>query len=71
VEIAKCLRTVGVYPGKSIDNNNRERFHALGFSDHYMGNFPDWMYSYAENKPLSVRRILTYIRFRIDVFVLI
>ncbi len=55
MEIAKCLRTVGVYPGKSIDNNNRERFHALAFGDHYMGGLPDWMYKNSENEPLSVR----------------
>jgi len=71
VEIAKCLRTVGVYPGKSIDNNNRERFHALAFGDHYMGGLPDWMYKNSENEPLAVRRILIYIRFRIDSFVVI
>ncbi|UJR27205.1 hypothetical protein I4U23_008501 [Adineta vaga] len=49
VEIAKCLRTQGVYPGKSIDSYNRELFHPLPFADHFRGSFPDWMFSYAEN----------------------
>ncbi len=71
VEIANCLRTVDVYPGKSIDNNNRERFHPNSFFDHYIGPVPTWLYTYSETRPHSVRIILIYIRFRIDVFVLI
>ena len=52
VEIAKCLRTAGVYPGKSIDKYNRERFHALSFSSHFIGPIPNWVYAKSENKPL-------------------
>ena len=35
-EVAKCLRTVGVYPGKSVDEHNRERFHHLSFKAHFL-----------------------------------
>ena len=55
VEIAKCLRTVGVYPGKSVDENNHERFHHLSFKDHFHGQFANWFLEYAENKPRAVR----------------
>ncbi len=61
VEIAKCLRIVGVYPGKSTDIYNRERFHTLSFSDHYLGPIPEWLYTYAQNRPIAVREILIYI----------
>ena len=52
IEIARCLRSVGVYPGKSIDEFNRERFHSFSFANHFFGNVPSWLNSYAEN-PLS------------------
>ncbi|CAF3944249.1 unnamed protein product, partial [Rotaria sordida] len=51
VEIANCLRTKGVYPGKSLDKQNRELFHPLSFTDHFRGLFPDWLETYAENPP--------------------
>jgi len=54
IEIAKCLRTKGVYPGKSLDKQNRELFHPLPFSDHFLGSIPDWLPKYAENPPQSV-----------------
>ncbi|CAF0755564.1 unnamed protein product [Adineta ricciae] len=54
VEVAKCLRNEGVYPGKSLDDQNRELFHPLPFHDHFRGSFPDWMLSYAEN-PLEAK----------------
>ncbi|CAF4388543.1 unnamed protein product, partial [Rotaria sp. Silwood2] len=49
IEIAKCLRTKGVYPGKSLDKQNRELFHPFTFVDHFRGSFPDWLQQYAEN----------------------
>ncbi|CAF1411209.1 unnamed protein product, partial [Rotaria sordida] len=49
IEIAKCLRTKGVYPGKALDKENRELFHPLPFSHHFMGFFPDWLVQRAEN----------------------
>lgn len=57
VEIAKCLRTTGVYPGKSLDKQNRELFHPLPFGDHFRGSFPDWLNNYAEN-PLRTVNLL-------------
>ncbi len=68
VEVANCLRTVGVYPGKSVDEHNRERFHALSFSNHFNVPPPSWLDTYNENKPVSVRRIFIFIRFRKAVF---
>ncbi|CAF4004772.1 unnamed protein product, partial [Adineta steineri] len=49
VEIAKCLRSKGVYPGKSLDKQNRELFHPLPYISHFRGQFPDWLHKYAEN----------------------
>ncbi|CAF2064629.1 unnamed protein product [Rotaria magnacalcarata] len=49
VEIARCLRTKDVYPGKSLDKQNRELFHPLPFADHFLGSFPGWLAQYAEN----------------------
>ncbi len=54
VEIAKCLRTKGVYPGKSLDQQNRELFHPLSFAHHFRGYFPDWLKVLAANPPQSV-----------------
>jgi hypothetical protein len=62
VEIADCLRKKQVYPGKSIDEFNHERFHPLSFSAHFLGKFPRWLKNYAENKLLSVRLLILSIR---------
>ncbi len=56
VEIAKCLRKIGVYPGKSVDKYNRERFHVHPFLVHFLGPIPDWLHGSAENKPLTVNQ---------------
>ena len=65
VEIAHCLRTKGVYPGKSIDKQNRELFHPLPFATHFKGSFPDWLGSYAENVPqgVSLSKQMSFIKF--------
>jgi len=44
-EIARCLRTKGVYSGKSLDKYNRERFHPLKFIDHFSSK-PEWLQTY-------------------------
>jgi glycoprotein-N-acetylgalactosamine 3-beta-galactosyltransferase len=49
-DVAKCLRKLGVYPNKSIDEMGRERFHPLSMMAHYKGNFPKWLYSYSSNQ---------------------
>ena len=54
VEIARCLRTKGVYPGNSLDEQNRERFHHLTFDDHFRGKWPHWFLSFVENPPQTV-----------------
>ena len=55
VQVARCLRNKGVHLGKSLDQQGRELFHPLNFNDHFQGNFPDWLHSYAENPLRSVR----------------
>jgi hypothetical protein len=54
VEIAHCLRTGGVEQGKSLDEFNRERFHPLSFSSHYLQPLQEWLIGYSENKPVVV-----------------
>ncbi|UJR21988.1 hypothetical protein I4U23_025056 [Adineta vaga] len=49
IEIAKCLREHGVYVGRSTDEENRDLFHPLSFSAHFLGLFPKWLKTYAEN----------------------
>ena len=41
-----------------MDEHNRERFHALSFSTHVIGPIPDWLLSYAANKPVTVSRYI-------------
>jgi len=53
VEIARCLRTKNVYPGKSLDKYNRERFHPLTFINHFKLK-ASWIEAYAENPPQAV-----------------
>lgn len=55
VRIALCLRTVHVFPGKSVDKHNRELFHPFSMGTHFAGTFPDLLKSDAENPPASVR----------------
>ncbi|CAF4000414.1 unnamed protein product [Adineta steineri] len=38
IEIARCLRTKDVYPGQSLDKQNRELFHPLNYTAHFSGN---------------------------------
>ena len=52
VEIAKCLRSKNVYPGKAIDKYNRELFHSLTFNGQF--NPPYWLPSIADNPVQSV-----------------
>lgn len=49
VDVAKCLRSLGVNPKPSIDDEGRERFHPLSLNDHFSGNFPEWLKQYAKN----------------------
>lgn len=58
VDVARCLRLLGVYPNKSIDEQGRERFHPLDLLGHYYGHYPDWLYGYASNPVQKVCFIL-------------
>lgn len=49
IDVALCLRRLQVYPNKSIDELNRERFHPLSIQHHYREYFPEWLYAYASN----------------------
>ena len=68
VAIANCLRTKGVYPGKSLDKKNREIFHALSFISHFREPISDWLPGYAENPPQSVSYSCMSIIFLLSLF---
>jgi len=53
VALGQCSHISNVKLGNSTDSLERERFHPLDVRDHYGGNYPDWMYSYAKNKVKS------------------
>ncbi len=57
LDIARCLRNLNVFPNKSIDSLGRERFHPLSIYDHFNGNIPDWLKSYASNPVANVNKI--------------
>jgi glycoprotein-N-acetylgalactosamine 3-beta-galactosyltransferase len=56
IEVARILRSVGVFPQSSLDEKGRERFHCLEILDHYKGYFPDWLLSNAKNPVKNVGR---------------
>lgn len=56
VDVAKCFRSLEVYPEKSVDELGRERFHPLNIHGHYQGDYPDWMYTYASNPLKKVNK---------------
>jgi len=65
VDIARCLRKLDVYPNKSIDDFNRERFHLFNISMHYYGYFEtrfSWVLKYSKNGLRKVNKqiILVY-----------
>lgn len=67
MDVAKCLRKLGVTPEISIDNEGKERFHPLSLMGHYLGHFPNWMYSYASN-PIQKVRFHIILNFKNDIF---
>ena len=38
-DVGTCLRLLGVYPDKSIDDEGRERFHTLSLTAHLLGKY--------------------------------
>jgi len=67
VEIAQCLRTKGVYPGKSLDKQNRELFHPLSPAAYFRDSLPAWLATYAENPPqgVSLLKAITFVSYRV------
>lgn len=60
IDIASCLRNLNVYPAKSIDLENRERFHPFDIATHYDGTYPDYMKNYSSNGVKKVRIYFIY-----------
>ncbi len=61
VDIARCLRKLGVHPSKSIDDLNRERFHLFNISMHYYGTYEtlfSWVLKYSKN---GLRKVKNFI----------
>ncbi|CAF1336501.1 unnamed protein product [Adineta steineri] len=52
VEIARCLRTVDVYPGESLDSAGKEMFHPEPFELHFEGI--KWLSKYSMNSVKTV-----------------
>jgi glycoprotein-N-acetylgalactosamine 3-beta-galactosyltransferase len=61
VDVAICLRSLDVYIGNSTDEFGRERFHSLSIADHFYGDFPDWLLTYAVNSVQKVRSYLIFL----------
>ena len=61
----ECLRTVGVYLGKSVDEHNRERFHSYDIYRAILVDILSWLVSqeYAENPPVAVRETAICLQF--------
>jgi glycoprotein-N-acetylgalactosamine 3-beta-galactosyltransferase len=53
VDVAKCLNKLGVKQNKSIDEDNRERFHPYDVKIHMKGLFGSWINAAAIN-PLKI-----------------
>ena len=47
IDIAKCLRSEGVYVGNSLDELGRERFHPTSFEEHFSEAPPNWLFASA------------------------
>lgn len=54
VDLAACLRTLGVRIKSSLDEFGRERFLAVNFLTMYNGSLPDWLLKNSANKPKTV-----------------
>jgi hypothetical protein len=62
IDTARCFRKLKVYPGRSVDDLGRERFHPLDFDHHYYGKFGGdyaWLQSYAQN-PLREVNMMSF-----------
>ena len=51
VDLAVCLRNLGVRMTKSLDDLGRERFIPVNFLTMYIGPIPGWMFANSVRKP--------------------
>ena len=54
VDLAACLRTLGVVINSSLDEIGRERFIPVNFLTMYNNSIPSWMFNYSAIYPKSV-----------------
>ena len=54
VDIAGCLRNLGVYPNSSVDNFGLERFHPMSMDRTFKGSGTEWLINYSKNPPQKV-----------------
>ena len=52
VDVAKCLRKVGVHGKKSLDEEGRERFHAIDIKTSFTGNH-NWYFKECSSNQLK------------------
>lgn len=57
VDLAACLRLLGVRMNSSLDELGRERFLPVNFLSMYIGPVPEWLKSYSSNQPRQVEFI--------------
>jgi glycoprotein-N-acetylgalactosamine 3-beta-galactosyltransferase len=61
VDVAKCLRQLNVYPNKSLDEMNRERFNMFSIDDYFGVSLPSWIYKWSSNgvKMVKIKVLLS------------
>ena len=55
VDVASCLRKLGVHKNMSLDEFGRERFHALSIKRHYFGENINWLKNNLANNLQTVK----------------
>ncbi len=58
LDVGRCLRKLGGYSNKSIDEFGRERFHIGDIFYHFNGKLAQWHMEMAENQPKSVIELI-------------
>ena len=56
MDLGKCMRSLNITNGKSIDEKGRERFHSLPLKQSFYGPRPNEVDLYAENEFKLVRK---------------
>ena len=57
VDVARCLRKLHVYPNKSLDEKERERFHMFSIDDYFRSSLPEWIHAWSSN---GVKMVILY-----------